>query len=104
LGAGSLALIEVMLEYGPRYLSQTELAARQEEVINAYYRDLGGSLLKLKPRKFWDFQRKRLQELGLQLDWPRVAKAAMSEAMSEARHPATAASKVMQVMKKKLSR
>lgn len=98
LDAGSVGYLEVLLQYGPRYLSTAEFSTRKKEVFDAYYRGLGGSLLKLRGREFWGFHRLRLHEVGCELEWPRVARAAIQEAITEARHPATAMRKVLEVI------
>ena len=95
LGGGTVAYLEVFLEYGPTYLTQEEFDARYEAVMKRYYAYLGGSLLKLKPRSFWTFQANRLQNIGLRLDWGCVARCAMREALAEARRPTIAAGKAL---------
>jgi hypothetical protein len=95
LGAGSVAYLEGLLEYGPRFLSAAEFTARKAEAFGVYYRYLGGSALKLKGRDFWNFQASRLQEIGCHLDWGRVAGCALRETMIELRNPATAARKLV---------
>jgi glycosyltransferase involved in cell wall biosynthesis len=95
LGAGNLAYLEVLLEYGPRYLSKEEYAMRKLEIFAGYYRFLGGCLLKLHSRRFWQFQENRLAELGCRLAWHRVLGGAVVEAASEAIHPVTAFRKVV---------
>jgi len=98
--AGSVAYLEILLQYGPLYLSASEFAARKKEVFEGYYRDLGGSLLQLKGRKFWDFQRSRLREMRCEFKWTKVAKAAIQEVLTEARNPVTAMRKVVAVLKR----
>jgi glycosyltransferase involved in cell wall biosynthesis len=102
--AGELAYMEVLAEYGPRYLSEEEFRQRSAEVLDQYYRGLGGALLKLKGRDFWDYQRARLSEMGHRLDWFRVGLAAFAEAGREARDPLTAIRKVRSVLKSRLGR
>lgn len=97
--AGNLGYLDVVLQYGPQYLTAAELAARRKQVFDTYYRNLGGWLLKLKGRHYWDFQRARLREMGLELDWGKVARAAIREAFTEARNPVTAARKVAEVLR-----
>jgi hypothetical protein len=54
--------------------------------------------LKLKGREFWNFHRSRLREVGCELAWARIAKAAILEAVTEAKNPVTAMRKVLAVM------
>jgi len=99
LDAGSLAYLEVLLKYGPLYLDASELSAREKEEFGAYYRTLGGSLLKLKGREFWAFHQLRLREIGHDIQWARIASAALREAVVEATSPLTAIRKVVAVLK-----
>ena len=99
LDAGSVAYLDVLLRYGPLYLTAPEYAARKQEVFDAYYRSLGGCILKLKGREYWKFHRSRLHELGCQVEWTRVAKATISEIFTEAKDPVAAIRKVRAVMR-----
>ena len=102
--AGDLAYLEVLLEYGPRYLTKEELRTRADEVFSQYYRGLGGALLKLKGPDFWEHQKSQLLAMGHRLDWRRVAFAAVAEAGREARSPLTAIQKVRAVWKDRVGR
>jgi glycosyltransferase involved in cell wall biosynthesis len=97
--AGNVGYLDVVLQYGPLYLTAAEFAARKKQVFDTYYRALGGCLLKLKGRHYWDFHQSRLREMGLGLDWGKVARAAIREALTEARNPVTATRKVVAVLK-----
>jgi len=103
LDAGSVAYLEVLLQYGPLYLSVPECEARKKQVFDTYYRDLGGCVLKLMGREFWYFHQSRLQEMGCELERAKVAKAAIKEALTEARSPVTAFRKIVAVLKRQLS-
>jgi hypothetical protein len=96
--AGDLAYVEALLHYGPRYLTEAELTTRREQVFEAYYRGLGGALLKMKGSGFWAFQRSRLAEMGCRLTWPRVVRAAVAEAVAEAKNPMAAMQKFRAVL------
>jgi glycosyltransferase involved in cell wall biosynthesis len=98
LNAGSVSYIDVLLQYGPVFLTGEEFQLRKSEVFNQYYRSLGGDLLKLRGLEYWRFHRTRLHEMGCELDWTRVAKESLAEALSEARHPLTAMRKVAAVL------
>ncbi len=102
--AGGLAYLEVFLQYGPRYLTCAEFLTRRKEVFDAYYRDLGGCLLKLRGNDFWDFQRSRLSEMGVSLAWSKIVKGAVTEAASEARSPVAAVRKLKAVVKEAISK
>ena len=100
LDAGSVAYLEVLLKYGPIYLSASEFAARKKEVFDAYYLALGGSIWKLKGRQFWNFHRTRLGEMGCKLEWAKVARASVKEALTEGRNPGTAIRKLLAVLRR----
>ena len=97
--SGAVAYLDVVLQYGPQYLTPAELDTRKKQVFDRYYRTLGGCVWKLKGRKFWDFHRSRLGELGFRLDRSRLAKAALAEAMVEATDPMVAIRKVLEVVR-----
>jgi hypothetical protein len=99
LDAGSVSYLEVLLRYGALYLDPAEFAARRTQVFDGYYRALGGCVWKLKGREFWNFHRSRLSEMGCELEWVRVARAAIAEAADEAKNPVTAMRKALAVAK-----
>jgi hypothetical protein len=78
VAAGDLAYIEGLIEYGPKYLTATELSARRREVLRHYYRGLGRAFLKRRGSAFWSFQRERLAEFGMTLDPLRVGFGALA--------------------------
>lgn len=88
--AGDLAYIEDLLVYGPVFLAEDELRARQQELLDGYYARLGRSLLRAKGVRFWEYQKDRLQEIGCPINWKHVATAALAEAWRELRHPLVA--------------
>jgi glycosyltransferase involved in cell wall biosynthesis len=99
LNAGSLAYIEVLLQYGPRYLKESEFADRKREVFEEYHRLLGGCVLKLKGREFWKFHSSGLRDLGCRMDWGKIGMAAIREAVTESRNPRTAFRKAVGVIR-----
>jgi glycosyltransferase involved in cell wall biosynthesis len=90
LNGGTLAYIETLVQYGPLYLSETELTQRREELLSDYYRLLGLSVLKMKSRDFWDFHKDRLSRIGYPLDRRQVLIEAMRELVTGLRKPVTA--------------
>jgi hypothetical protein len=59
-------------------LSPDERKARVDEVLRAYYRDLGACLLKGHDREFWRYHRGKLEGLGFPFSKMRVAAGALS--------------------------
>jgi glycosyltransferase involved in cell wall biosynthesis len=102
VGAGNLAYIEVLLQYGPKYLEDTELSSRKEEVLSGHYRWLGGCLLKMEPREFWKFHSAGLRELGYEISCSRVVAGAIKEAIQEFRNPKGAIKKIARVIKSRI--
>ena len=101
LGSGNLAYLEVLLEYGPRFLSDFEWNARKRVFLAGYYRFLGRSLLKMSGARFWEYQRRRLGEMGCRLAWQRVLREAIKEGVTELARPATVFQKLAAVLSMK---
>lgn len=102
VNAGDAAYVEVFLTYGQRFLEPSEFAARRVEVFDDYYRNLGRALLHMSGREFWRFHQARLRDLGLALDKPRIARAALGVALSKARSPRYAARRARDVLRDRL--
>src|SRR5258706_12757542 len=90
LGADYFAYLEILVRYGPQYLTESELQSRREVLIRNYYRMLGAAMLKMKGRGFLELHETRLSRLGHALDQKRVLIEAMREFASELRSPVTA--------------
>ncbi len=99
LSMGTVAYLETLLDYGPRYLTAPEFAWRKQEAMVEYYRFLGGCLLKMRPREFWRFHASRLRELGYPIQWRKVWQGAAAESIEEIRHPKTALRKLAQTVR-----
>lgn len=101
LGADYYAGLQILLHYGPNYISAAELAARREEVLADYYHMLGSGTLKLKRSAFWAFHRRKLNELGVRLNGRRVLIEAVRELSSEICNPATAFRKFKRALRER---
>ncbi|MFN6947052.1 MAG: glycosyltransferase [Cytophagaceae bacterium] len=55
----------ILKKYGPLYLSREEYKRLLKKHLNIYYRFLGKSMLRFREKKFWDFHKKGLKELGI---------------------------------------
>ena len=64
-----------LITYGPFFLTHDELVTRQEELLDEYYRFLAISAVNKRGRKFWEYHRQRLSQVGLPLDPVRLSKA-----------------------------
>lgn len=90
-----------LLEYGPIYLAGREFETRKKEMIEGYYRGLGGCILKMKEREFWKFHSSRLKELGYPIRWLKVIKGSANEIIDEMQNPRIAFHKLFAVLKEK---
>jgi hypothetical protein len=64
----SSACLNDLLVYGPAYLTKEEFASQMKKDLSGYQRFLGVNyLVGFKDKKFWDYHRGRLQELGYPL-------------------------------------
>jgi glycosyltransferase involved in cell wall biosynthesis len=68
-----------LLEYGPDYLTPEELAKRLAEMKDEYYAFLAVSAVNFQSKKFWEYHKKRLKELGHPLDRLRLSRAVASK-------------------------
>lgn len=93
------ASLQIVVCYGPRYLTAEEFRQRRRAAMKEYYRTLGRGLLNLRGHDFWSFQRKRLGDLGLRLNRARVATAALQVVCAQLRQPATAWRKAHRALK-----
>lgn len=64
-----------LLTYGPAYLSQQELDQRLDELMKEYYTFLAIGAANFREKKFWNYHKRRLSELGYPLKKARLAKA-----------------------------
>jgi hypothetical protein len=63
------------LTYGPDFVTGLELEKRLKELLNKHYQFLGIAAVNFRERAYWQFQKKRLAELGCPLDRVKLAKA-----------------------------
>jgi glycosyltransferase involved in cell wall biosynthesis len=72
--AGNLLILRT---YGPHYLSEKELDELTAKCLRDYYRFLGRSVFLGRGRKFWNYHKEKLVELGVGMNWARLAWAAL---------------------------
>jgi glycosyltransferase involved in cell wall biosynthesis len=61
-----------LIEYGRHYLSAEELEYRRHQLMGEYYNYLSTSALKFRDKKFWNYHRQRLKDLGYPLSSARI--------------------------------
>jgi glycosyltransferase involved in cell wall biosynthesis len=82
------ALVEMLNQYGPLYLTEDELVKRREEVLAWYYEMLGrAALTKMARREFWQFHKRKLAEFGYTLNQRRVLGKAVTKFIKGLRSP-----------------
>jgi glycosyltransferase involved in cell wall biosynthesis len=87
------AYLNDLIEYGPSYLEPTEYEQRLNEHLDDYHRFLAVSLLRTKDKKFWDYHRQRLAQLGHPLRRAALAKALFVALTHEIANPRQALEK-----------
>jgi glycosyltransferase involved in cell wall biosynthesis len=87
---GNLAAV---VKYGPIFLTAEELRERLKVRSRLYYLHLATNVLRLREKKFWNYHRQKLAELGLRLDRVQLFAAVCSEVLSNLTHPLPAARK-----------
>jgi glycosyltransferase involved in cell wall biosynthesis len=59
--------LQFLEKYGPVYLEAKEFATRREEVLSKYYECLAIAAIKFRGREFWNYHKRRAEELGYPL-------------------------------------
>lgn len=65
----TLAELIAIRKYGPTFLNKEENRRRRRQLEREYHKALGESLLRRRPKAFWDFQRSGLSMIGEELHW-----------------------------------
>ena len=74
-----LESIDLLKSYGPVYLTPEEYEIRFKQKLDLYYRFLSHSLLKLRRRDFWEYQRDGIQRIGYKLSVLRLIRTTITE-------------------------
>src|SRR4051794_13082049 len=93
----------MMEQYGRQFLNSQEFEARYDEVTTEMYRGLGEQWLKdrfrfRKKKGFWEFQRKHLGDIGVELRPNLLAKGVVAAGLSLLASPSTFIKKVRNEM------
>jgi glycosyltransferase involved in cell wall biosynthesis len=86
-----LGNLEVLIKYGPNYLTNEEYHQQTKVWWNRYYEYLGSKVFRNKEKGFWEFHRKTLGRLGYSLNLVMIAKAMFVELIDLILHPLTTA-------------
>jgi hypothetical protein len=76
-----------LLEYGPLYLTQSEMEQRLKKRMDEYYAFLAISAVHLRGRRFWNYHRNRLKVLGYPLNGGKLGRAICAKLMDLAFNP-----------------
>ena len=71
----------VLHRFGRTFLTEDEYESGMRQVLRLYHGYLGQSLLARRPPAFWDYHRRGLATIGLQLDRARLTRAAATAAL-----------------------
>jgi glycosyltransferase involved in cell wall biosynthesis len=79
--------VQIVHQYGPKFLTAGELRDRWGDLTRRYYRFLGGAALRGRPAEFWRYHREGLAEVGIGLSRGRIVSLALSAALDLALNP-----------------
>jgi len=71
-------MLHTLKTYGPDFLNQEEFNARLDYLLGEYYAFLAKSVVIGRDRKFWDFHKKKLADLGVPFSRLRLTKAVLA--------------------------
>lgn len=81
------AILNDLIEYGPFYLSKEEFERKLKEELNDYHRFLGVNIIRPRGKEFWDYHKRRLEELGHPVTFSMLLKALIIKALRELLNP-----------------
>jgi glycosyltransferase involved in cell wall biosynthesis len=87
--------LELLLEYGPIYLTREEFRTRLEERLRHYYGVLAVGAVNVRPRGFWNYHQQRLEALGYSLYGLRLGKAVCLKVLDLFLNPKQTVEKVL---------
>ena len=90
LNSVQLGYFVIFLKYGPLFLEADENARRLKEVKREYHEVLAHNLLRVRPKKFWEYHQRTLKTFGSRIEWWRLPGLAFADFLSRAVHPSKA--------------
>jgi glycosyltransferase involved in cell wall biosynthesis len=78
------ANLDDLIQYGCFFLNEEEMARVLKKLLNNYYQYLGLNLLLSRGTEFWDYHRKRLEELGHPITKYKLIKGLVIRSLREA--------------------
>lgn len=101
LGMWNIGLLDDFYRYGPIYLAEGEFQERERQILGEYYRWLSTCVLQMKSKTLWEFQKRRLAELGCCIRWGEVLRELICEIGEEIQNPKVAFGKFMVAMRER---
>lgn len=68
--------------YGPEFLAPEDFERRRDEIETRYHRQLARAIVGVRPRQYWQFQRRGMSTQGLQIDKGRLLRGVGRELLS----------------------
>jgi glycosyltransferase involved in cell wall biosynthesis len=65
--------LEILLKYGLVFLTPMECAEKKREYLRSYYSGLARHIIQTRERRYWRFHKERLRQLGISVNFFRVA-------------------------------
>jgi hypothetical protein len=81
------AYLNDLLEYVPFYLEKEEFRRLLKEQLDDYHRFLAVSIVGFRGKEFWDYHKRRLEELGYPIRRPVLLKALVKKVLQEIVNP-----------------
>jgi len=69
------------ITYGPIYLTESELQTRIQALLAEYYGYLASAALRFRNKAFWDYHKRRLNDLGYPLEGLKLSKEILISSM-----------------------
>ena len=85
-----LGNLVVFLRYGPVFLNRSEYQERWNQLRNEYHRVLGKNVLRLRPRRYWEYHENTLRAFGAEIHRWALLKSILDEVNEQLAHPVTA--------------
>jgi hypothetical protein len=76
-----------LVTYGPDSLTSEEFKACLHRKLDEYYDFLAGSLFRHRGKKFWEYHKRKLNEVGVGFSQARLARAVISKLINAALNP-----------------
>ena len=95
LGQVRIDRIQFLHEYGPLYLSTDESQAQRRVLLKQLYREFALGAIHLRGRKYWSFQKRRLEAAECPIEPARVAGAVLAKIADLLLNPKKSIEKIM---------